>query len=174
MISHHVIDPDLWSKAGWRRVALLEDEPQCPLPVVALVFHDLDAGRAIFQDWRDRFGWRYAGGHLRVTFVKGKGRGWRPGFVLSIGPSGYLSTKPPSDLAFYSRAPNLKTFQRRVRETKKYDLVPALLEEEHDLSLDPGYLLRLQSPKFRNAPSIREGDRDAATLDFLRLPSPEE
>ncbi len=49
-----LIDPELWSRAGWSRIAYIAplDRP----PVLVLVFNDLDIARAIFTTWNTTLG----------------------------------------------------------------------------------------------------------------------
>lgn len=50
-----IIDIRLWNRAGWAGTAYADWGPPHP-PAIALLFTDGDAGRKIFERWRDRFG----------------------------------------------------------------------------------------------------------------------
>lgn len=50
-----IIDIHLWDRAGWTGTAFADWRPPYP-PAIALLFTDRDAGRKIFERWRERFG----------------------------------------------------------------------------------------------------------------------
>ncbi len=50
-----IIDIHLWNRAGWTGTAFADWGPPHP-PAIALLFTDYDAGKKIFERWRDRFG----------------------------------------------------------------------------------------------------------------------
>lgn len=50
-----IIDIHLWDRAGWTGTAFAEWRPPYP-PAIALLFTDYDAGKKIFERWRERFG----------------------------------------------------------------------------------------------------------------------
>lgn len=50
-----IIDIHLWDRAGWTGTAFADWGPPYP-PAIALLFTDADAGRKIFERWRERFG----------------------------------------------------------------------------------------------------------------------
>jgi len=50
-----IIDIHLWDRAGWTGTAFADWGPPYP-PAIALLFTDSDAGRKIFERWRERFG----------------------------------------------------------------------------------------------------------------------
>lgn len=50
-----IIDIHLWDRAGWTGTAFADWGPPHP-PAIALLFTNYDAGRKIFERWRDRFG----------------------------------------------------------------------------------------------------------------------
>lgn len=50
-----IIDIHLWDRAGWTGTAFADWGPTYP-PAIALLFTNHDAGRKIFERWRERFG----------------------------------------------------------------------------------------------------------------------
>lgn len=52
---HSIIDLHLWDRAGWTGTAFPYWDPPY-LPAIALLFNNADAGRKIFERWRERFG----------------------------------------------------------------------------------------------------------------------
>lgn len=62
-----ILDIPQWERAGWIGVMLgLEHD----LPIVGLHFEDREAGREIFERWRERFGARDAEGAIHVAILR--------------------------------------------------------------------------------------------------------
>lgn len=87
---------ELWNKAKWRG-ALYCYEPG-KLPILGLVYTNLEAGNAIFEDWRRRYGDSYVDDYIRVDFIippfpknnyvmKESGYNYGKGYHIHIGPN---------------------------------------------------------------------------------------
>ena len=61
----------LWDKADWSGMGFIHDQSGERLPILAPLFRDEDAGRAIFQEWLNELGRTDEANKLRVAIVRG-------------------------------------------------------------------------------------------------------
>lgn len=131
-----VIDYNLWNAAGWTGTLYANYGPKVP-PIVGLMFANREAGRQIFERWRERFGNIDRDDEIYLSIVKG---------VSEANPAHYnvLVTSrldPPKArkptgamvLARFNRMTpdsdkNLNVFLADYKRAGVYLLMPALLE----------------------------------------------
>jgi len=133
-----ILDIPQWERAGWIGVMLgLEYD----LPIIGLHFEDRDAGREIFERWRERFGARDADGAIHVAILRElPGRppshyavllmpGAKPeeGTLMSM-PSRLKLLEPDVDT-------NLRRFLENYPAGGSYILVPGYVKESGELEL---------------------------------------
>jgi hypothetical protein len=66
---HSIIDVHAWDQAKWRGVGYLRFDPEYP-PVLALLFENEEAARAIFSRWRERVGPADHNNLIRVAIIR--------------------------------------------------------------------------------------------------------
>ena len=79
------IDTELWDRANWKGT-LFAYYPEGP-PVLALAFEDGEAGQAIFQGWRQRWGKVDEDNALRVAIIRGLSKYSPAEYGVIIGPN---------------------------------------------------------------------------------------
>jgi len=65
-----IISQQLWDAAGWKGMLYAYAGPDQP-PILGLMFSSDHNARAIFREWRDRFGERDTKDEIRISIVKG-------------------------------------------------------------------------------------------------------
>ncbi len=147
-----VIDNAVWDAARWRQTAFLVTEDLDAQPGIALCFEDIDAGRRIFTDWRDRFG----GGadsleQLRVVIIRGRHPDGRDGFTLGIGtetlpPPGHPLPTTPSDVEVHYRwrfqaadepQQSLDWLRASYQQHRMFFLIPMAISAVQTGSIEP-------------------------------------
>jgi len=130
-----VIDVDLWNKAKWGGMAYgyIFGLP----PIMGVMFKDIDAGKKIFQRWRDRFGAIDRDDEIRITIIQGISAS-NPAyykFVISseIPPAAMLRGKTISSVSRYivmtpSSDQNLSLFLMHYAEHKYFGISPAFTD----------------------------------------------
>lgn len=66
---HSVIDVHAWDQAKWHGVGYLRFDPEYP-PVLALLFKNEEAARAIFSAWHERVGPADRNNQIRVAIIR--------------------------------------------------------------------------------------------------------
>lgn len=87
------INMPLWSRAKWNGVAY--GGTDVAPPFMGLIFEDGEAGKAIFQSWRDQWGPVDDGDLLRIVIVTGLMNSKPAEYAVIIGPN--LAATPPKD-----------------------------------------------------------------------------
>lgn len=168
-----LIEPSLWSSAGWRSVAYLA--PIERPPVMVLVFHDRDAASAIFVGWRRALGEIDVHDLLRISIVEGTLSGKPPGYSVHLGVDevaareavqragaqevigtshdAWLREAKPSSI-------HLRRFQEGFAQHRRYLLVPATFDV--GLEVMPHFGIGKQRLAFRKVGDVGlVGDPDS-------------
>jgi hypothetical protein len=64
-----VIDVHAWNAAGWQGVCYFQTGPEKP-PGMAFMFENEEAGRKIFERWRERFGNRDENDGIHIAVIQ--------------------------------------------------------------------------------------------------------
>lgn len=166
----------LWDRAGWVGLAFLTYQANIETPVVALIFRNQEAGRKIFEYWRQELGGNDERKRLRLTFVRGIDKAHPDAYRVVIGSN---PTMLPSSTRYFSSAnrihqmnstsaENLLRFIRSHAAVGTFRLAPAyappgfdgsqapLLEMEISITMDHFHV--------RNAWEIGLGDMDSVAI----------
>jgi hypothetical protein len=168
-----VIDIHLWNRAGWTGTAFADWGPSYP-PAIALLFTDADAGRKIFERWRERFGKEDSQEDIHVAIVRGisaeKPAHYRvlitsrlPPKVELIGGQQFMLAARINTMHAESDV-NLVRFLDRYDELGAYWLVPAIWKGKGE----PEFLFDLATLKrelsVKAASEVGEHDIEAMAL----------
>lgn len=127
-----IIDLPLWDRARWSGtgMAMIGDET----PILALCFHDIEAGAQIFQGWRARFGAADKEEVIRVAIIQGLSHSDPTGYAVTVGRNVdlILRENPDAILTMLSRInrmeraspENLMNFLIAYHRHGSYRLVP--------------------------------------------------
>ncbi|HZI85521.1 MAG TPA: hypothetical protein VFD48_01720 [Pyrinomonadaceae bacterium] len=169
-----LINGDLWQQAGWEAVAYLYSPESDRPPLLALGFTNAQAGKAIFDDWQQKFGRIDKDDVLRVAIVTGVNKNLPFSYRVVIGVNPkirkggipehfYLVSRihqmdPPDDR-------NLKAFLECYRKAGRYVLLPAHYGSEQ-IPPEPFFNLGIikRSLTVREAWEIGPNDPDAVVL----------
>jgi hypothetical protein len=131
-----VIDYNLWNAAGWKGTLYANYGPRVP-PIIGLMFANREAGRQIFERWRERFGNIDRNDEIYLSIVKG---------VSDANPAHYnvlvtsrldpSETRKPAGAMVLSRFnrmtpdsdKNLNVFLADYKQAGVYLLMPAVKE----------------------------------------------
>ncbi len=163
------IDVLLWDRAKWRGTAfgLAEGAP----PFLGIAFEDGEAGQAIFQQWRERWGKDDAEDMLRIAIITGISARNPTHYAVTIGPN--LSQLKASEAKIFlsvsrihrmeaTSSANLDLFLDAYRQIGRYFLVPAQMGSPPTF-LHPHFLAKRQL-QIRQAWEIGENDPDVSAL----------
>lgn len=166
------IDMPLWNRASWCGTFFATDEDSTGAPpVLGLIFENPQAGAAIFESWRTRWGVSDQHNDLRVVIVTGVSQRAPAHYSIAIGPNLETADRSPSmSFVMISRhnrmepttSANLERFLAAYRHHGRYLLVPA------EMGPPPSFSVNLCLGKLqlevRAAWQIGENDPDASAL----------
>jgi hypothetical protein len=175
------IDPALWDKANWRATVFMF-AAHGP-PVLGLGFQNEDATRAIFSDWRERYGAGDEFEELRVSIVEGNIPDLRPGYSVHIGIDALnvysryskIGLMADGDLLFCTsrinrmnapNSPKLAAFKDACRTFKTYFLAPVIVDAAGIEIIKPILDMKIYKSQihFRKASEIGENDPDSMVV----------
>lgn len=130
------IDMSLWDRANWSGVGFIMPEEGGHTPLMAFLFSDYGAGRAIFENWLERFGREDRDEALRIALITGLKRGKPAEYGVTVGPNfespafDVPETSVVTNISRINRMSaasslNLDRFLKRYRETGTYVIAPA-------------------------------------------------
>jgi hypothetical protein len=170
-----LIHGDLWQQAGWQAVAYIYSPESDHPPLLALGFTNAIAGKAIFDEWQQKFGKIDRDDVLRVSIITGVNKNLPYSYrvVVSVNPkTGKRST--PKHFYLISRVHqmdppddrNLKAFLKCYRKAGQYVLLPAHYISEQ-IPPEPFFNLGIikRSLTVREAWEIGPNDPDAVILE---------
>lgn len=177
-----LLDPAKFDAADWLGVGLMVDlNGQLP-PCLGLFFQNIEPGKQMFLDWRDRLGDEDRFEELRISVIEGEIPGRESGYTVNVtsDPDG-LRRRAIADgrefdftsFALISKShrmtpapgsPNLRRFKAAYARHRKYTLMPMQMagggyEPLWDLGILKKQIL------FRRASDIGQDD-----LDFTVFP----
>lgn len=168
------IDMPLWDKAKWLGIGYADYGPDYP-PVMALLFKNLEAGRAIFEGWLSRYGYDTADQSLRIALITGLNKSEPATYGASIGPN--FESISESDGRIFSTVArmhrmhpptteNLDRFLKQYRKIGAFFIAPAGVDEAMttpDILMKQALVMR--NLAVREAWQIGTNDPDASILD---------
>ncbi len=182
----------LWDRARWRSTLYLLVPGETAPPGIALVFESEDAGREIFQLWRDRLGDADERDQIRLSIVRGVDRDAPHTYRITVGTDvEAIEVAPAGAPRFVNAHVRIRTeevlsnevldrFLEAFEQAGSYFLVPATPDESGSLTI--GWDLQLTKRKLIVKPAwevslhdldrlaIRPGDRPVVPDDVDRPP----
>ena len=172
------VDPVKWDAAKWMATAFFCDPTGTEAPLLGIVFENIEVGKQIFADWRERFGEVDEYDELRISIVEGEILGEDPGYTMHISSNpGHTEERMRAqgekleiDTAIIiSRmyrmtpqpgSPYLSRFKQEFAKHRRYFLMPVSsdVKPEWDLALGKSEI------HFRQASEITREDLDAAVF----------
>jgi hypothetical protein len=176
-----VIDIRLWDAAGWKGTGFGFRQDGEGLPFIGLHFANPEAGRAIFESWRERFGDVDEYEELRVSIIEGDVPGQRAGYTVHItgDPRNILARAKHDGYEIHSHqiltisrsrrmspgpgSPYLADFKRAYPDKRQYMIMPV---EEQDGAPTPRWELGIQKKViyFRRVEDVSPDDIDSSVL----------
>jgi hypothetical protein len=80
-----IIRDSLWKQAGWHGVGFLMFPDALKPPFLVLLFHDIQAGKKIFDGWKMKLGDRDSSEEIRIAIIKGINRDHPSHYRVGIG-----------------------------------------------------------------------------------------
>ncbi len=161
-----LINIPLWNKAQWRATAYICFPGQ--IPIIVLGFKDIEAGKLIFKEWRNRFGELDEKDEIRISVVTGISKK-NPGHYTTVVSANHelldrskynhfvmvsrMLTMEPPDLT------NLNNFLRVYEKTGRYRLIPGPFTSEQALD-EPIWDLWIGKEKLIVRPAWQVGQND--------------
>lgn len=161
------INVPLWDRANWGGVGFVIAEGYPPF--LRFGFHDYEAGKAIFLEWRERYGRRDLKEALRITIVRGVDRGSPAAYRVIVsseikgpiepGKMFYLTARiclmEPTDTA------NLERFLEAQSHSGTYVITPSSLSlSMRAQAIDPNLAIEKRNLHVRDAWTIGDNDPD--------------
>ncbi len=170
------IDIDLWDRAGWQGIMYLScPAPYTEPPILALTFKDADAAKAIFRQWRERWGAQGSDNDLRLAIITGLTRRYPATYTVVVGPCQSLAAFKQSKTVFIisrmlrmepATGENLERFLAAYRRAGCYVFAPAhRIGADQPPSLFTELAIRRQQLDVRPAWQIGDNDPDASVLN---------
>jgi len=168
------IDMPLWDKAKWLGIGYADYGPDYP-PVMALLFKNPEAGRAIFDGWLSRYGYDTADQSLRIALITGLNKSEPATYGAWIGLN--FESISESDVRIFSTVArmhrmhpptteNLDRFLKQYRKIGAFLIAPACIDEAMttpDIFMKQALVMR--NLAVREAWQIGTNDSDASILD---------
>ncbi|MEH6411051.1 MAG: hypothetical protein V7741_11030 [Hyphomonas sp.] len=170
-----VIDLKAWDQAEWRGCGFLHVGDDLP-PFVAMLFHDAEAGRRIFERWRERFGDRDVNEEIAISLIRNL-PGWSEHHYIAQVTSNVANITPGANSKVISmpirslevtpmNSANLERFLAGYRRFGVYAIVPAIFPKgsqgEPDFMLD--LAIEKQALSVFNASEINKHQPEAVVL----------
>lgn len=139
-----LINQSLWNKAGWKATAYPYFPDSDQPPFMALGFSDVEAGKAIFDEWRKQLGKIDYEDRLRVSIITGVDKRKPFSYKVVIGVDPKLKENDEPKLQYLiSRVHrmdpldhvNLGRFLTRLKQTGWYVLLPLPYKDEFSISV---------------------------------------
>jgi hypothetical protein len=169
-----LIDIALWDKAEWSGTLYIWPMDLDEEPWVALAFKNVEAGRAIFKSWRDRFGEIDAEERIRISVLTGVDRLHPTHYKVLLGSNllesalrvkevvlSYRINKMTPDTSF-----NLDAFVTRLQRVGTYQLMPAQMVLDGS-KYRPFPDLGIQKRQFNVRPAWRIEEHDPDGIGIM-------
>lgn len=134
---HSVIDVHAWDQAKWRGAGYMRFDPEYP-PVMALLFENEEAARAIFARWHERVGPADRDNEIRVAIIRSHDASHPSHYIIQIAsaPPNLDAMVPGQSFVMASRClentpdndVNLSRFLRDYQTMGAYYLAAGVLQ----------------------------------------------
>jgi hypothetical protein len=180
-----IINQQLWDKARWSGMAYGWLPGESP-PILALMFRDEESGKAIFREWRERFGKIDEKNEIRVSLVKGIDQDHPYHYRGCVGRDlDNLDKDDNKQIVFISRMTtmtvdnhhNLEMFLKERSEWGYYFLALAIIKPNGEPEFVMDIAIAKSKLNIRNAWEIGTHDIDAMGVrpeDKVTIPDGEE
>ncbi len=169
-----VIDLPTWDKAGWRGCGYLQMGPDLP-PLMAFLFENGEAGRKIFERWRERFGEQDTGEEIALAIIRNLPNQNPHHYVLQITSNVSADMRDPSrafTMASRSKemtpahSENLDRFLKAYVRFGVYAIIPGIMPTVAGATPDFDFSLAIEKRALsvKNARDIVDGDPEAMAL----------
>lgn len=186
-----LINDELWDKAEWKGLAYIDWPEDNMPPCIGLVFGEDEAGREIFKNWVNRFGWVDSEEQIRVGIIEGdvpeKGQGYS--VRISVNPfwaeiyvKGFKRQRDPAlkigigrvHRALTDNEEHLLNFKAEFKKYGRYFILP-VTRSSASRTYVPHYNLAIQKREiyFRRFLSLSEEDFDFKAALSKGLSAPE-
>lgn len=169
VVIRSVIDVHAWNKAGWKAIFYFLAGPDGP-PCMAFTFEDEEAGRSIFERWRERVGSRDMNDDIYISVIR-RLTGQPPAHYIVL-----VASKPPepesrvevltatrSMTMTPDNSVNLDRFLEAYKATGMYYILPATLQND-----EPNFVTELAIAKrglsVTDASDVRDTDIETLAL----------
>lgn len=164
------IDMQRWGEANWHATLFVGygDAP----PLLALAFHNGDAGQAIFRAWKEQLGDFDKDDVLRISIVRGVSKKNPAEYSVLVGPNlNHLKESESKTVLFVSRinrmtpesTKNLDWFISSYKRHGAFILAPAEIKDKQGNPF-PQLGIVKRTIHIRNAWEIGENDQDMSAL----------
>ena len=165
------IDELLWDQAKWQGM-LFYCFAELP-PILAFIFEDGNAGRAIFDSWKKQWGNEDKNEELRLAIVTGLSKQNPTRYAVSVGPSlRHLNKHTNKTFTLVSQirhitptsSKNLDNFLMAYKKADAFSLAPAQMNGDEEPTLFPELMIAKKELVIREAWEIGENDPDKSVL----------
>lgn len=167
-----IINQHLWDAAQWKGFLYGYSTPDQP-PFLGLVFSDEQKGRAIFREWRERFGESDENDEIRISVIKGIDRGnpfhYRGNIsrdldVISKGDDRQFVSVSRLQTMEVDNHVNLNMFLSNLAVSGYYYLLPAVIGEDGNPKLIHEYTILKRKFNLREAWQVGTNDVDLMAI----------
>ena len=157
-----VIDLHTWNQAKWRGIAYAS-HPYHP-PYMAFMFEDEEAGKKIFERWRERFGKKDINEEISLSVIRELPNLNEHYYYAQITPK--LPRNEEKNISFASRSllmepdnsNNLNQFLELYRSTSSFYIVPAILSSSMNVELVYDLAILKRDIRVSKASELSEND----------------
>jgi hypothetical protein len=174
-----LINVPLWDRAKWHGTGFAFYPDLSVPPILALLFTDKEAGKAIFSGLQTRLGKVDEEEQLRVSIITGTRKDHSASYSVVVGINPRVPKKPGSQFVLVYRfnhmhpkdSKNLDVFLNKFREERCYVLVPGFMTSPTDPpELFPKYGILKRQLRVSPAWKLTENDPDVCVLDPDQTP----
>lgn len=169
-----VIDVPTWEKASWRGCGYLQMGPDLP-PLMAFLFEHREAGRKIFERWRERFGEKDAGEEITLAIIRNLPDQNPHHYVLQItsnvsagmlDPSRAFTMTSRSKEMTPANSENLDRFLKAYAHFGVYAIIPGIMPTAPGATPDFDFDLAIEKRALsvKDAKDIVDGDPEVMAL----------
>lgn len=165
-----VIRDQFWNKAKWGGTgfAASPDQP----PILVFIFEDIEAGKKIFEAWRERFGKADDKDELRITIVRGIDKKNPNHYRVGVGaniekelsPTKLVATMTRSNTMTPTNSANLDRFLAHYAQYRCYWIVPGVVGADGLPDMELSLSILKEKVIVRDAWEIGPNDPDSALI----------
>ena len=174
-----IIRETYWNDAKWFGVVYAVDQNAKSLPVLGILYENIEAGRKIFAAWKKKFGNRDNQEQIRVTIMRGIDRDNIHNYRVAVGSNiKQPEEQGPKFVVSVSRlhtmtpqsSQNLGNFIRAYKAFGSYLLAPSYITEDRLLEIIFEFGITKREINIREAWNVGVNDIDSVAIDALDKP----